>query len=147
MVLIGRMSSVVVVFISVFVAAGLENLEQAFQFIQEYTGMVSPGITAIFVFGMYWKRTTSNAAFWGTVLSIPISIAIKYAFSNMPFLDQMMVSFLIVAAIIVAISFAGKREESKGIDLPKGIFKTSTSFNILSLIIIAILFSIYTIFW
>jgi SSS family solute:Na+ symporter len=147
MVLVGRLSSVVVVVISVFVAAGLKNLEQAFQFIQEYTGMVSPGITAIFVFGMYWKRTTSNASFWGTVLSIPISVAIKYTFNDMPFLDQMMVSFLIVAAIIVVISLTGKKEVSRGIDLPKGIFKTNKSFNILSLIIIAILISIYTIFW
>ena len=144
---VGRISSVIIVVISVLVAAGLKNLEQAFQFIQEYTGMVSPGITAIFVFGMFWKRTTSNAAFWGTIFSIPISTGIKYVFNDTPFLDQMLVSFLIVATIIITISMAAKKEDTKGIDLPKHIFKTNRSFNILSLIIIVILISIYTIFW
>lgn len=147
MVFTGRVSSVVVVLLSVLVAASLGNIEQAFQFIQEYTGMVSPGITAIFVFGMFWKRTSSVAAFWGTVLSIPVSVGIKLAFSEMPFLDQMMVSFLIIAALIVGISIFGNNFENKGITLQKGIFKTESSFNILSIIIMLVLGAIYTLFW
>jgi SSS family solute:Na+ symporter len=83
LVVVGKISSVVVVILSVLVATSLGNLEQAFQFIQEYTGMISPGITAIFILGLYWKRTTSSAAFWGTILSVPVSIAIKYFFSAM----------------------------------------------------------------
>ncbi len=144
---VGRLSSVVVVVLSVFVALNLGDLEQAFQFIQEYTGMVSPGITAIFVFGLYWKRTTSNAAFWGTIFSVPISAAIKYLFSEMPFLDQMLVSFLIVSVLIIVISLLSKKEENKGLDLPKGIFKTDKTFNILAIIIVMIFAAIYTLFW
>jgi SSS family solute:Na+ symporter len=147
MVFVGRLSSMAVAFLSVLVAASLGNLEQAFQFIQEYTGMVSPGITAIFIFGMYWKRATSIAAFWGTILSIPISITIKYLFSEIPFLDQMLISFFIVAAIIVVISLLGKNEINKGIELYKGIFKTGKLFNILSFIIILVLGAIYTLLW
>jgi SSS family solute:Na+ symporter len=143
----GRVSSVVVVFLSVLVAISLGNLEQAFQFIQEYTGMVSPGITAIFVFGLYWKRTTSSAAFWGTILSIPISASIKYLVPSMPFLDQMLVSFFIVSAIIIAISLVSKTSEEKGLELEKGIFKTEKAFNILSLVIVFILSAIYILLW
>jgi len=146
-VFVGRVSSVFVVFLSVLVAVSLGNLEQAFQFIQEYTGMVSPGITAIFVLGMYWKKTTSTAAFWGTVLSIPISALIKYLFPEIPFLDQMLISFFMVLAIIITISVFGPKETSKGIDLPKGLFSTEKSFNILSLIIMLFLAAIYIKFW
>ena len=144
---IGRLSSIIVVFLSVFVAFSLGNLEQAFQFIQEYTGMVSPGITAIFVLGMYWKHTTSRGAFWGTILSIPISAGIKYLFAEMPFLDQMLLSFVIVCMIIIVISLVNPERKNKGIKLPRGIFKTERQFNILSLIIIFILGAIYTLFW
>ncbi|HEC43329.1 MAG TPA: sodium/glucose cotransporter [Bacteroides sp.] len=147
MVFVGRLSSVVFVFLSVLVAGSLGNLEQAFQFIQEYTGMVSPGITAIFVLGMYWKKTTSTAAFWGTILSIPVSAGLKYLFPEIPFLDQMLISFFLVAGIIIAISLFGPRESGKGIELPAGLFKTEKSFNILSIIIIMVLAGIYTIFW
>ncbi len=147
MIYIGRFSSIVFVIISGFVAASLGNFEQAFQFIQEFTGMVSPGITAIFVMGLYWKRTTSIAAFWGTILSLPITAGIKYFYSQMPFLDQMMVAFLIVVMIISAISVFGPNEKGKEIALPKGIFKTEKSFNILSIIIVLILIIIYVLFW
>jgi SSS family solute:Na+ symporter len=146
-VFVGRFSSVVVVFLSVMVALSLGNLEQAFQFIQEYTGMVSPGITAIFVLGMFWKKTTSTAAFWGTVLSIPISALLKYLFPDIPFLDQMLISFFSVLAIIITLSVFGPKETSKGIDLPEGLFKTEKSFNILSIIIMLLLAAIYIVFW
>ena len=148
MVEIGRISSVVVVLLSVLVAMSLGNLEQAFQFIQEYTGMVSPGITAIFVLGLYWKGTTSTAAFWGTIFSIPISVGVKFIFPEMPFLDQMLVSFFIVVALIVLISLYGRKESvNKGLTLRKGIFNTDKSFNILSIIIALILSVIYILFW
>ena len=144
LVAIGRVSSVVAMTIAVFVAASLGNLEQAFQFIQEYTGMVSPGITAIFIFGMYWKKTTSNAAFWGTLLSIPISAAVKYLFVDMPFLDQMLVSFFIISLVIVIISILDKSEtENRAVHLERSMFKTGRLFNALSIIVFLILMLIY----
>jgi SSS family solute:Na+ symporter len=144
---VGRLSSVVVVILSVIVAASLGNLEQAFQYIQKYTGMVSPGITAIFVLGMFWKRASSTAAFWGTVLSIPISAGISFLFPQVPFLDQMLISFFMVAAIIVILSVYGPKDNNKGISLSKEMFKTEKSFNILAIIIVMIFAGIYTLFW
>lgn len=147
MVRVGRLSSVAVVILSVIVAASLGNLEQAFQFIQKYTGMVSPGITAIFVLGMFWKRATSTAAFWGTILSIPLSAGISFLFPQVPFLDQMLISFFLVAALMVILSLFGPRENAKGIELSVGLFRTEKTFNILAVIILLIFAAIYTLFW
>jgi len=147
-VMAGRIASVIAVILSVIVALNLGNISQAFQFIQEYTGMISPGITAIFVLGLFWKGATSQAAFWGTVLSLPVSASIKLLFGNMPFLDQMLVSFGVIVLLMVALSVFGKKDvPSKGIELRKGIFKTDRIFNLFSLIIACILSMIYLFFW
>ncbi len=145
---VGRISGVVAMFIAVIVAPLLGTIEQAFQFIQEYTGMVSPGITAIFVFGLFWKKTTSRAAFWGTIMSIPVSAFLKFLFPEMPFLDQMLVSFLIISLLIIVISKLDIHHvENKGIQLTNQLFRTDKTFNLLSIIILIIFSAIYIIFW
>ena len=148
LVAVGRISGVVAMAIAVVVAPLLGSIDQAFQFIQEYTGMISPGVTAIFVLGMFWKRTTSTAALWGTILSIPVSAAIKFLIPKMPFLDQMMVSFLLISFVIVIISFLDKKQsENKGLEMSRKIFRTDKTFNLLAIIIILIFSAIYIIFW
>jgi SSS family solute:Na+ symporter len=54
----------------------LGGIDQAFQFIQEYT-VVSPGILAVFILGLFWKKTSNKAAIWGALLSIPIAMFLK----------------------------------------------------------------------
>ncbi len=144
---VGRISGIVAMAIAVVVAPLLGSIDQAFQFIQEYTGMISPGVTAIFVFGMFWRKTTSNAAFWGTLISIPVSALLKFLFPEMPFLDQMMVSFLIISVFIVISSLMSSQTESKGLQLSKQIFNTEKSFNIISAVIIILFAAIYILFW
>lgn len=146
LVAVGRISGIVAMVIAVLVAPLLGSIDQAFQFIQEYTGMISPGVTVIFVFGMFWKRTTSTAALWGTILSIPVSAAIKFLIPQMPFLDQMMVSFLAISGIIVVISLLDKKE-AKGLEISREIFRTDKTFNLLSIIIIVLFSAIYIVFW
>lgn len=143
---VGRISGVVAMAIAVMVTPLLGSIDQAFQFIQEYTGMISPGVTAIFVLGMFWKRTTSNAAFWGTILSIPLSAAIKFLFPEMPFLDQMMVSFVLISLVIIILSLLDKRD-GKGLELSRTIFRTDRWFNLLSIIVIILFSAIYILFW
>ncbi|RJP30801.1 MAG: sodium/glucose cotransporter, partial [Candidatus Omnitrophota bacterium] len=75
---IGRVTSVVVVCIAIPIAPYLRNLDQAFQYIQEYTGFVSPGVVAIFFFGLFWKRCTATAAAWMALLTIPLSALFKF---------------------------------------------------------------------
>ncbi len=148
LVAVGRISGIVALVIAVIVAPLLGTIDQAFQFIQEYTGMVSPGITAIFVFGIFWKKTTSNAALWGTIMSIPVAAAIKFLIPGMPFLDQMLVSFIFISIIIIIISLLdGKEKQRKYLVLSRNMFKTDKWFNVLSIIIIVIFSAIYIIFW
>ncbi|MEN8203759.1 MAG: sodium/solute symporter [Bacteroidota bacterium] len=148
LVAVGRIAGIVAVVIAVICAPLLGSIDQAFQFIQEYTGMISPGVTAIFILGLFWKRTTSTAALWGTILSIPVSAAIKFLIPGMPFLDQMMVTFLIISGIIVLISLLERSgNRNPGLELSRRIFKTDRVFNLLSIIIIMILSAIYILFW
>src|SRR5690606_3201571 len=98
-VFVGRLTGLVALVIAMFIAPSLGNLGQAFQFIQEYTGVVSPGILAVFLSGLFYKRATNNADIWGVVLSIPIAMYFKVApngwsdaaiFVNIPFMNQML---------------------------------------------------------
>jgi solute:Na+ symporter, SSS family len=148
LVTVGRISGIVAMAIAVTVAPMLGNIDQAFQFIQEYTGMISPGVTAIFVFGMFWKKTTPSAALWGTILSIPVSAVIKYLFPDMPFLDQMLVSFLIISAAIIIISLTGRNDMNRTPwEYSQEWFSTGRLFNVLSVIIVIIFSAIYIIFY
>ena len=151
---IGRISAFVALVIAMLVAPALRNLGQAFQFIQEYTGIVSPGILAVFITGLFWKKATNNAAIWGVVLSIPIALYFKLApttwyFVNIPFMHQMLITALSSIAIIVIISQIEGRgaTNEKGIILTKDFFKTSPAFNIGAIVILTICTALYAIFW
>ncbi len=158
MVFTGRSVVVVALIIAMLIAPMLGNLGQAFQFIQEYTGIVSPGILAVFMMGLFWKRATNNAAIWGAILSIPIAMYFKVApngwsdaaiFVNIPFMNQMLLTTLLSVAIIIGISqIEGKgKTDEKGIILTKGIFDTTPAFNIGAIAILIICAALYTIFW
>jgi solute:Na+ symporter, SSS family len=95
---VGRISAAVALAIACVMAPLLGGIDQAFQFIQEYTGVVSPGILAIFLLGLFWKKTTNKGAIVGALASIPIAMYFKVApkgwssspiFVDVPFLDQM----------------------------------------------------------
>ena len=148
LVAVGRISGIIAMLVAVICAPLLGSIDQAFQFIQEYTGMISPGITAIFVLGLFWKKTTPTAALWGCILSIPLSAAIKFLIPGMPFLDQMAVTFLGISVLMVIISLlANSDRPGSGLELARRMFKTDRVFNVLSIIIIIIFSAIYILFW
>lgn len=155
---VGRISGFVALVIAMIIAPLLGNLGQAFQFIQEYTGVVSPGILAVFLTGLFWKRATNNAAIWGVIMSIPIAMYFKVApngwsdaaiFVNLPFMHQMMITALASMAIILIIShLEGKgQDDSKAIIISPGFFKTEPAFNIGAIVILIICVFLYAIFW
>ncbi|MFY0602253.1 MAG: sodium/solute symporter [Cyclobacteriaceae bacterium] len=186
---------------------GMLDLDQAFQFIQEFTGFISPGVFVAITFGIFWKTTSAKAALWVALLCVPLSIGL-FVFSDMPFFYRMTISFIILSLLIVLFSildghknqdheldlrprfiilgammlisipfsmrifigdillpqwmgwlslfanslimyfvFTKKGTDYKGILLSKGIFKTNRSFNVMSLIILAILTAIYGFLW
>jgi len=145
---IGRIVAALCLFVGIIVAPLLGNLDQAFQYIQEYTGFISPGVVVIFLFGMFWKKTSANAAFWIVILSIPLSVALKYFTPLIPFMNRMGLAFLILSAIIVIISLIENRWIDKNaIRLDTSMFKTDKTFNITAFFIIGILAVIYAIWW
>ena len=152
LVAIGRLVSLVSIVIACFVAEPLlGGEEQIFQFIQKYTGFVSPGIVVLFVFGLFWKKATSNAALATAIASVPFSIIIDVVFPDMPFLDQMGLVFLLLSTLMIVYSLFENR--AKGIEpttyirIEKGLFKTDTIFNVTAMFILLITAAIYILFW
>jgi len=158
LVTVGRLSGLVALITAIIIAPVLGNIDQAFQFIQEWTGVVSPGILAIFMLGLFWNKTSARAAIIGALCSIPIALFFKVGpkgwiesnlFPDLPFMHQMGLTFVITSLIMIIISYInnGKNKDIKGIELSKKLFKTSSGFNITSIIILLALIFIYTIFW
>lgn len=154
----GRISAFVALIIACIMAPLLGNLDQAFQFIQEYTGVVSPGILAVFLLGLFWKKTTNKGAIIGALVSIPIAMYFKVApkgwstsslFVDVPFMDQMGYTLLLTMLVIGLVSYFQHKgaDDKKGIDITKELFKTSPLFNIGSFAIILILVALYAAFW
>ena len=155
---VGRLSAAVALIIAAITAPLLGGIDQAFQFIQEYTGVVSPGILAVFLLGLFWKKTTNKAAIIGALTSIPIAMYFKVApkgwsnssfFIDTPFMNQMgytLILTMIVIVITSLIQHKGKEDE-KGIPITKQLFKTSPIFNIGSFAVMIILVALYAVFW
>lgn len=153
MVTVGKIVAALSLVIGVMVAPALLSLEEAFQYIQEYTGFISPGVVVIFLFGMFWKRATSAAAMAVVIASIPLSVLFKFWFMDaqgaptMAFIDRMGLSFLLLSLLMIGVSLiTGKGKDHKAFDFPEGLFKTSAGFNIASLLVCGILAAIYLIF-
>jgi SSS family solute:Na+ symporter len=156
MVRVGRWAVVVSLTVSALVTPALKSLDQAYQFIQEYVGFISPGVLAIFLLGFYWKRTSAAAAMTGALLTIPISTVLKFlpvwtngAFPDYPFLDRMTIDFVLIVIIMVTISLwkPEKEADRKAIEVDTAMFKVNTGFIIGSLLIMGILTALYTVFW
>lgn len=146
---VGRISAAVALIIACLVAPLLKSVPQAFQYIQEYTGLVSPGILAVAMLGLFWKKTTTRGAIWGAILSIPVALFLKLSFVQLPFLDQMLYTFIISIVIIAMISLTTSKvdDDSKGITLTSQMFVTERAFNIGAYLVVIILALLYTIFW
>ncbi len=148
--------------------------KQGFQYIQEYTGFVSPGIFAMFILGFFWKKASSNAAMFATIGGFIFSIILKFipAYVNLeflsstgfsklvnqgngvsvyeiPFLDRMGFVFIFCILGMYLISWYDHKRGvvSKGLEIDSSMFVPNRSFTIGSIIIIAILTVLYTVLW
>lgn len=169
-VVIGRYTVIGAMLIAVVIAPFLGiDKKGGFEFIQEYTGFVSPGVFAMFILGFFWKRTTSNAALFATIGGFALSILFKflplymdlsalapYGFAvnvngvyEIPFLDRMGLVFLIamIGMYIISMIETRKGANPKGLEIDRGMFKTSPGFAVGALIVVGILVALYTVFW
>ena len=159
---VGRLSALVALIIATIMAPLLGGIDQAFQFIQEYTGIVSPGILSVFVLGLFWKKTSNKGAVYGALASIPIALFFKVGpkgwlanspveefFPTLPFLDQMGLTAILSMIVIAFVSIKENKisDDKKAIKLDKGIFDTSSIYNVGSFILMIVLAFLYSFFW
>jgi SSS family solute:Na+ symporter len=172
---LGRITVVVAMVLAILLALLLgESLmgegKQGFQYIQEYTGFVSPGIFAMFFLGFFWKKTTSNAALFATIGGFIFSVFFKFlpgmvdlsglassGFSKdngkgvyeIPFLDRMTFVFIlcILGMYIISKWETRKGLHPHGLEVDTKMFKPSPAFLAWSIIVCGILAALYTIFW
>ena len=152
----GRWAVIIAMFLACIIAPALRSLDQAYQFIQEYVGFISPGVLAIFLLGLFWKRATSNAALVAALLTIPLSALLKFlplwtagAFPDYPFLDRMSIVFvfLIILMIFISVLDRKSKDQSRTIEIDRSMFRVSDSFVVGSVVIVGILIALYTVYW
>jgi SSS family solute:Na+ symporter len=145
----GRITAFSALIIAIIVAPLLGNIPQMFQYIQEYTGLVSPGILGVFLMGLFWKKTTNKAAVYGVTLSIVVAFVLKLPIMDLPWMDQMLYTLLITIVIIMGISLTTSPDvdDPKGIPLTSKMFKTDKVFNIGAYGVLIICAFLYAVFW
>ena len=155
---VGRIAGLIALIIAILIAPQLKSLGQVFQYIQEYTGVVSPGILAVFLMGLFYKKASNNGAIWGVISSIPIAMYFKVGPNgwsslalfnhNIPFMNQMLITCLATMFIIFVISkIEGSSDDPKGIVITRTLFSTSKVFNISAFSICIITAFLYAFFW
>ncbi len=172
---VGKITVVVAMLVAAVIAPFLGiDKKGGFEFIQEYTGFVSPGIFAMFILGFFWKKTSSNAALFATIGGFVLSVIFKFlpqlmnleflsqygfvilveqkdktmAF-EIPFLDRMGFVFVLCVLMMVVISLWDEKRGivSKGLEVDTKMFKVSNGFAVGTLIIVGLLVALYSIFW
>ena len=167
---IGKLTIIVAMIIAIIVAPllGIDK-KGGFQYIQEYSGFVSPGVFAMFILGFFWKKTTSNAALFSMIGGFLLSILFKFmpafvdlSFLNstgfavlnadgiyeMPFIDRMGFVFLIcvIGMYFISIFETRKGVPTNGLEIDRTMFKMTPGFTVGMLIVVSIIAALYTIF-
>jgi SSS family solute:Na+ symporter len=145
----GRFAAIIALVIAMVAAFPLlGHFDQAFQYIQEYTGFFTPGIVVIFLLGMFWKRATEAGALVAAVGSVLLSFFYWTFLPAVPFMNRMGYIFLICLGSAVVVSLLQKpKPQSSTIDVTGIDYSTSAAFNIAGLVVIAILVELYSFWW
>lgn len=149
LVFVGRLTAAVALVIAIIMAPVMGNIPQMFQYIQEYTGLVSPGILAVFMMGLFWKKATNKGAIVGVILSIPFALFLKIAVEGLPWMDQMFYTLTFTMVVIAGVSLTTSKDDDapNAIRLQAKMFKTGSAFNVSAYVIMLMLALLYTIFW
>jgi SSS family solute:Na+ symporter len=149
LVLVGRIVAVVALVTAALAARPLlGNFEQAFQYIQDFTGFFTPGICVIFLLGLFWPRCTATAALVSAIASVVLSTLLYFTWRSLPFMDRVGLVFLACMAIAIVLSLLQPpREAALTIDLKNIDYSTSRGFNIAALLVTVILIALYAIWW
>lgn len=149
LVFIGRATAFVAMVIAVLLAKPLVGKsEQAFQFIQEFTGFFTPGIVVIFLFGFFWKKATAASALTAAISSVVLSWLFKIYLPEVPFMDRVGLVFILCCVLAAAVTLlSGAKEQANAVDLKDVSFKTTSEFNVAAVGVVLILATIYAAWW
>ncbi len=149
LVAVGRITASVSVLLAIVAAKPLlGNFDQAFQYIQEFTGFFTPGIVVIFMLGMFWKRATTASAMTAAIGSAVLSLLFKLAWPEFPFMHRVGVVFLLSLAAAMLVSVLKPEQRAKNTISLQGVsYSTSTVFNVASVGVILILVALYGTWW
>jgi solute:Na+ symporter, SSS family len=149
LVFIGRCAAVISIIIALIVTKPLlAGFDQAFQFIQMFTGWFTPGICVIFLLGIFWEKTTSAGAMVAALVTVALSAYFYYFQKDLPFMTGVGYCFVLGIVLAVAISLIWPRPPGAlRVDIKNVDYSTGTGFNIASLIVIAILALLYFVWW
>lgn len=150
---VGRIVIIVAMILAIVVSPfmGIDK-KGGFQFIQEMTGLLSPGIFAAFIMGFFWKRTNSAGAFFAIVGGFLIALSMHNNWlpgtdwTLMPFLDRMGWVFVICVSVMFILGLV-LPDEKKGLEIDASMFKTSRGFAIGATIVVVTLIGLYAYFW
>ena len=149
LVTVGRITSATALVIAVIIARPLlGSLPSAFQFIQEFTGFFTPGVTAIFLLAFFWKKTTANGALAAAVGSFVFSLVCYFGWTTLPFMDRVGLAFIVALSLGMLVSqLEAKGDHPNAIDYAAVDTSTSTGFNWATLVIILMLTGLYATWW
>jgi SSS family solute:Na+ symporter len=172
MVWIGRMTILAALFLSILLTwndALHIGAKGGFTFIQQYTGFISPGVFAMFLLGMFWKRTTGAAAVAGVIVGFVLSVIFNVpkfapqwfghdtwlytAYRNgdgkyqIPFHICMGLAFMFTMIVMIAISLGGPKVNPKAFVLDKSMFKVSPGVLAMIVVTLLIISALYVRFW
>ena len=146
---VGRLVSFSALVIAMIVSQPLlGNFDQAFQYIQEFTGFFTPGIVAIFLLAIFWKSTTANGALGAAIGSAVLSLGFKLFWPGLPFIDRVGFVFLLCVGLGLLISkLEGAGEQPGAIKFEEVDCSTSSAFNFASVAIVLMLIALYATWW
>ena len=168
---VGKVAVVVAMILGVLIAPHLGiDKKGGFQYIQEYTGFVSPGIFAMFILGFFWKRTTSTAALFATIGGFLLSVLLKFlpAYADLsflsplgfaarnaagvyeiPFLDRMgfVFAFCVLGMVVISVLETRNGKATHGLEIDRSMFRTSRGFAVGAMVVLALITTLYTVFW
>ncbi|QQT54596.1 sodium/solute symporter [Sphingobacterium multivorum] len=146
---LGKVTVLIALVIGASLAPLLQHLDQGFQFIQEFTGFITPGVLAIFLMGIFTTWTTPNAAFAGAISTFVYSLLFKnFWLDQSPFMNRILVVFICTVATMVLVSLLGNRNyRNDTVIVNRNLFVTSSGFKLVSLFILGILVALYVFLW
>ncbi len=107
---VGRLTSLcALVIAAIAVKPLLGGLDQAFQYIQEYSGFIYPGIVVVFGLGLLWRRASSKAAVWTAIITIPLGVLFKIFLGGVPFQLRAGYIFIILVVFFIIMSLLDKK--------------------------------------